>query len=232
MTGTIHTTTRSVVLSAALLLAGGLPASPGFAQTTGDAPGATGTSPSPGPGVSRGLTGSSYQGQVGETGEERTRADAAVVEERPQRIHEFTTELTRHAGTEDIVNELRDLGFTEIRDVRYSGEVFEATADWNGETVALSIDGDTGAISYEEAQVREIALPADAAIPTQANTAMDADYVREQLQEIGFTDIRDIEVSHRNARGAQIPVFETAARYDGEWVNLTIDGADGGIKVE
>lgn len=86
MTAGFRTATRSAALAAALLFTAGSMAAPAFAQATGGAAGgttggaagaATGGAPSPGPGTGEGLTGPTYQGQVGETQATPSDRDAA-----------------------------------------------------------------------------------------------------------------------------------------------------------
>ena len=125
--------------------------------------------------------------------------------------------VTRDNPSEDFVRGgLQALGYSDVRDLRCSGNVCDAMAVWQGAIHDLRIETDTGRIQSAFADSEALAI----------GTTHDPDeeYVRQQLEAMHFTDVKNVRRS-----GA---IFDAEAKLDGKPVNLRIDSRSGEVTRE
>lgn len=82
----------------------------------------------------------------------------------------------------DITKQLQELGYTQLSDVRMSGDVYTATAFWEGEPLSIRIDDQVGRIVDTESKADTIAVDNDAT-PAEVKSALEA---------AGFTNVHDM----------------------------------------
>ena len=112
-----------------------------------------------------------------------------------------------NASTTEMKSSLQKLGFTEIDKVTHSGNVYTAEAKWHGEWTTLRIDAETGSIEDTSDDPKVIA----------AKESMTEEYVREELERVGFTNVGNIEFTGNVITATALTYGQqTAVRIDKE----------------
>ena len=137
---------------------------------------------------------------------------AALAATMPDSIYPFPA----NAGTGDVKQALNKRGFTDVRSVEKSGDIYTANAEWDGKRVLLRIDGKTGAVTtHEESTGMSVG---------QINEGTTVSDIRDRLHGLGYTLVGEID--------KQGGVYETMAYNKmGQQVRLKIDQANGGVTV-
>lgn len=118
--------------------------------------------------------------------------------------------IVQSPDAQDVRERLQELGFTQVEIVEHSGHITNVNAMWEGKPVMLSVDDRDGGIdTWGGAE----------AISTVGD--MSDNYVRRQLEALGYTQVQEINRSGN--------VIETSAVHNGKSVKLSIDADNGGI---
>jgi len=113
-----------------------------------------------------------------------------------------------------VRSELEGLGYTNVREVERSGDVFTAIGDHKGREMRLRIDGRSGSVTdqFDRSEAAIISKP-----------SMDTAFVKEQLELQGFENVHDVSQSGNK--------FSAKATHVGQPVELTVDALSGGISM-
>lgn len=136
---------------------------------------------------------------------------AALAATMPDAIYPFPA----NAGTSDVKQALNKRGFTDVRSVEKSGNIYTADAEWDGKRMMLRIDGKTGAITTHD---QDTGMSVG-----QINEGTTLGDIRQRLHGLGYTLVGEID---KNGG-----VYETMAYNKmGHHVRLNIDEANGGVR--
>jgi len=106
----------------------------------------------------------------------------------------------------EITKELHDLGYTRIHDIRHVGEIYTATAWWDGQPYSIRIDQANGRIETQKEARRDYIATHDDMTEAQ---------VASNLEDIGYTNVHSIE-KHGD-------VFRGMASLNGRTVNFRLN---------
>ena len=123
------------------------------------------------------------------------------------------TQLSIYASTAneaEITQNLQSLGYTDLQNVRLSGDVYTAEAMWNGTPVRIRINAEIGRISNTLSPDLEV---------VSATGDVSKDEMKAALEDIGYRNVRDM------IKAGQ--VFRTTAERGGREYKLRIDASIG-----
>ena len=125
------------------------------------------------------------------------------------------TQLSIYASTAneaEITQNLQSLGYTDLQNVRLSGDVYTADAMWNGTPVRIRINAEIGRISNTLSPDLEV---------VSATGDVSKDEMKAALEDIGYRNVRDM------IKAGQ--VFRTTAERGGREYKLRIDASTGEV---
>ncbi len=153
----------------------------------------------------------------------RTRTIRRIVAAAPADSTSLPTHLTMARDAHEVtipqfVTGLRGIGFSDVSDVRRSGRIFLATANWQGESTALRFDAANGAITDRSVTNTDPAgdFPHTILIARDPHQTSIQD-MRRGLATLGFTQIANVEKDGR--------IFTLTAAWQGEALDLRVDAA-------
>lgn len=116
------------------------------------------------------------------------------------------------SGVEDITAQLRDAGFTGVRDAKLSGAIYEAVAMYGGEEVHLRLDTENGGLT-------KVADAHGDPMMIHAKDDTTDQEIRDSLARHGYSNFGDVKRSG--------DVIDVMASKNGEQVNLRIEQSTG-----
>lgn len=118
---------------------------------------------------------------------------------------------TSNASAAEITSKLQALGYERVQDARLSGDIYTASAYWEGEPVSVHIDRDLGDIENRRSpDARVVDITGDAS-PSEFAASLEA---------AGYTQVRDVTKAGN--------IFRATADRNGLSHRLRVD-ADNGV---